>query len=451
MASRVLMVAWDAGDPDLIDRWTTDGTLPHLAALRRAGLSGSLNSSAEYLAGSPWPTFYTGQSPSRHGIYHDFQWRHETMAFTAPERHWLDASPFWRHLEGDVPVVAYDVPMNLGVEPFNGVEVSGWAAHDKLVPPATYPTPLLGEIERQFGAWHIGPEQYGPAPVAELLALRDQLVEGVGRSADLALWLMQRPWKLAIVAFGALHRGGHRLFDRSSIVGPVTGADGDRFDRGLRDLYVACDAALGRLIAAAPDATVIAFSVHGMMANTSRVDLLDDMLARVLAGGADGRVSHGPLRRMGERIPLEWRRALTARVAPVHDERQRAIGVGRSEQPAHGPSFRDTEERRAPRPNGVQDRPDVAHPLLEAGKRPIACPIGEARAPLIEEDEAGEGRQAREEPCVRGLVPVQLDVRDPARHVDEIRRTGPHHLIRDMGFATFREPRLRPSHFAPSG
>jgi len=45
---------------------------------------------------------------------------------------------------------------------------------------------------------------------------------------------------------------------------------------------------------AAPDATVIAFSVHGMMANTSRVDLLDDMLARVLAGGADGKVRHGP-------------------------------------------------------------------------------------------------------------------------------------------------------------
>ena len=84
---------------------------------------------------------------------------------------------------------------------------------------------------------------------------------------------------------------------------------------------MACDAALGRLIAAAPDATVIAFSVHGMMANTSRVDFLDDMLARVLAGGADGRVSHGPLRRLGERIPLEWRRALTARVPRAFRDR----------------------------------------------------------------------------------------------------------------------------------
>jgi len=35
------------------------------------------------------------------------------------------------------------------------------------------------------------------------------------------------------------------LFDRSSIAGPVTEAEGDRFDRALRDLYIACDEAVG--------------------------------------------------------------------------------------------------------------------------------------------------------------------------------------------------------------
>jgi predicted AlkP superfamily phosphohydrolase/phosphomutase len=311
---RLLMIALDAADPVLIERWTSDGTLPHLAALRRAGVSGRLSTSARYLAGSPWPTFYTSQPPSRHGLYHDFQWRHETMAFAAPGRDWVSASPFWRHLGADVPVIAYDVPMSLGVEPFNGIEISGWAAHDKLAPPASHPAELIAEIKRKFGEWHIGPEQYGPPPVTELVELRDQLREGIRHSADLALWLLERPWNLAIVAFGALHRGGHRLFDRSSIRGPVTETQGDSFDRGLRDLYVACDAALGRLVAAAPDAAVIAFSVHGMMANTSRADLLDEMLARVLAGKTDARVRQGALRRLGERIPVEWRRAVTSRI-----------------------------------------------------------------------------------------------------------------------------------------
>jgi len=313
-ARRVLMIGLDAADPELIERWTGDGTLPHLAALRRAGRSGRLASSAEYLAGSPWPTFYTGQPPSRHGIYHDYQWRQEQMGFAAPTRDWVAASPFWRHLAADVPVIAYDVPMSLGVEPLNGVELSGWAAHDKLAPPASYPADLLPTVRRQFGEWHIGPEQYGPPPVAELLELHRQLRHGIEHSADLALWLLQRPWRLAIVAIGALHRGGHRLFDRSSIAGAVTEAEGDRFDGALRDLYVACDNAVGRLVAAAPDASVIAFSTHGMMANTSRVDLLDEMLARVLEGRRDVRPQRGLLRRFGEAVPVRWRRAAALHV-----------------------------------------------------------------------------------------------------------------------------------------
>ncbi len=313
-ARRVLLIGLDAADPELIERWTSDGTLPHLAALRRAGRSGRLASSAEYLAGSPWPTFYTGQPPSRHGIYHDYQWRQEQMGFAAPTRDWVSASPFWRHLPGEVPVIAYDVPMSLGVQPFNGIELSGWAAHDKLAPPASYPADLLPAIQRQFGEWHIGPEQYGPPPVGELLELHHRLRQGVRHSADLVLWLLERPWRLAIAAFGALHRGGHRLFDRSSIAGAVTEAEGDRFDRALRDLYVACDEAVGRMVAAAPEAAVIAFSTHGMMANTSRVDLLDEMLARVLEGRPDVHPKRGLLRRFGEAVPVRWRRAAALHV-----------------------------------------------------------------------------------------------------------------------------------------
>jgi predicted AlkP superfamily phosphohydrolase/phosphomutase len=310
------MIGLDAADPVLIERWIADKSLPNLARLRCSGAYGRLASSARYLAGSPWPTFYTGQPPSHHGLYHDFQWRQESMSYARPSPQGLSATPFWRKLPADLRVVAYDVPMILGCADARGVEISGWASHDSLAPPASHPGDLLAEVRRRFGEWPTSPESYGPESLDELLRLRQQLLDNVEHSCELALWLLQRPFDLGIVAFSALHRGGHRLWDRSSIVGPVPEAKGKLFDGSLRELYIACDRAIGRLLAAVPDeTTVMVFALHGMMANSTRVDLLDGMLARVLGDGNAG-ATPGPglARRLGEALPLGLRRRLTRAV-----------------------------------------------------------------------------------------------------------------------------------------
>ena len=147
---KLLLIGLDAAEASLIERWTDDGTLPTLRALRAGGTWGRLSSSARYLTGSPWPTFYTGRPPSDHGIYHDFQWRQEQMAFAAPGTGWLPVQPFWRAIDGDIQAVVHDVPMTPGIDPFPGVEVTGWGSHDKLVPPQSYPPGLLDEIHQRF-------------------------------------------------------------------------------------------------------------------------------------------------------------------------------------------------------------------------------------------------------------------------------------------------------------
>ena len=308
------MIGMDAADPRLVDRWIADGSLANLAELKRTGSHGRLETSARYLAGSPWPTFYTGRPPSHHGIYADFQWRHETMAYARPRADWLEARPFWRSLGADRPVFVYDVPMILTCEPFPGTEISGWASHDKLGPTASHPPELLDEVRREFGEWSVSPEPYGPSRIGELLALRQELLENTTRSCRLIRRMLDRPWELAIVVFGALHRGGHRLWDRSSVRGPVSTAEGALFDGALHDLYVECDRAIGELAASVPDALVIVFSLHGMGPNTSRVDLFDGMLHAILHPGESTPRSPGLVRRLGELLPLDARRFLTARV-----------------------------------------------------------------------------------------------------------------------------------------
>jgi predicted AlkP superfamily phosphohydrolase/phosphomutase len=308
---RLLLIGLDAADASLIERWTDDGTLPALARLRRAGTWGRLSTSAKYLTGSPWPTFYTGRPPSDHGLYHDFQWRQEEMAFASPAADWLPLRPFWRAINGDLVTIAHDVPMTPGTEPFRGIEVTGWGSHDKLVPPESYPPELLGEIHQRYGESPIRTDEFGRASLRHLRELHQELIDLTRRSSELASWLLERPWNLGLAVFGALHRGGHRFWDRTSIEGNLPPELGTWYDGALRELYRAADDAVGRLVAAAPGATVYVFALHGMMVNTARVDFLDEMLARVLHGPGAAAPRRGLLRRFGEAMPLPVRRALT--------------------------------------------------------------------------------------------------------------------------------------------
>ena len=315
--NKLLMIGLDAADPVLVEQWLAQGFLPNLAALQARGTEMRLETSARQLGGSPWPTFSSGQYPTNHGLYADFQWRPDRMEFAPPASDRLDLGAFWREFPDDVPVVAYDVPFIKATQPLTGVEIAGWATHEKLLPPNSYPSELLAEVRARYGAWPVSYEAYGPAPVQQLLALRQEMIENTRRSAELALWLLERPWRFAVVCFSALHRGGHRLFGRSSIKGQVSEQEGQAFDRALRELYVEADLAVGRLVAAHPDADLMVFSLHGMTANIARLDLLDEMLARVLAGGERAQRPKSLVRRVGEALPYPLRRAITQRIPRV--------------------------------------------------------------------------------------------------------------------------------------
>ena len=313
MRNPVLMIALDAAEPSLVERWMADGSLPNLQRLRARGAYGRLRSTADWLAGSPWPTFYTGTPPAEHGVYDFLQWRADRMALARPEPDWLPLRPFWRDVsDAGCRVIAIDLPMTFPPEPIDGVEISGWATHDLLAPPAAYPPAILDWVRRELGPPSMSPEVYGPQRPRALLQLRDELSRATTGVADLAEVLMRRePWDLCMVGFGAPHRGGHKLWDLSGIEGDATPAEEAELSGALRQVYVACDRAVGKLLdAAGSGTTVLVFSLHGMGLNSSRADLLPAMLDRILAPGGDR--SEQPertslVRRLLELFPREWR------------------------------------------------------------------------------------------------------------------------------------------------
>jgi len=316
----LVAVGWDAAEPSLIEAWMEDGTLPNLRRLRDEGGYRRLMSSADLLVGSPWPTFYTGTPPEVHGTYHFLQWRAESMSNVRPEPDWLPVVPFWHDLgSADRRSLIIDVPMAPPPLPFNGVEISGWSSHDRLGPPRSFPDDVLRAVVREFGDCPLGDELFGCPSMRSAFRIRDEILASTRLLADVAVaWLRRKPWDFALVAFGATHRGGHRLWDSSGIRGSVRPEDSRAIATALQEIYVACDDALGRIRDAAPPAAkVVVFSLHGMGPNTSRVELLPEMLARILHGRAalpsSARLGHA-VQSVLNRFPVEWRHAVKTRL-----------------------------------------------------------------------------------------------------------------------------------------
>ena len=305
---RVLMIGLDAAEASLVDQWIEAGSLPHLRALREGGTSARLRSSAEWLVGSPWPTFYTGTPPSEHGLFHYLIWRPDEMVSERPAPDWLPARPFWRDVAGVRRVIALDIPIAYAPEPFPGLEVAGWATHETLEPPASHPPELLGSIRQRFGAPPFDNEQAHLLSARELLAVRDQCVRTTELVGEVALDLMRtKAWDLFMLCFAATHRGGHQLWDLTNMSGTASPEQREELQDALREVYIACDREIGRLVReAGPEATVLVFSLHGMGPNASRSDLLREMLARVLSDG-EGRRSPRLAERLRKLLPLRLR------------------------------------------------------------------------------------------------------------------------------------------------
>jgi predicted AlkP superfamily phosphohydrolase/phosphomutase len=284
-AKPVLMIGLDAAESSLIEQWMEEGRLPNLAALRRQGSWARIRPSSDWMVGSLWPSFYESSSPDRFGMYHYLVWRPDLMTTSRPEPSWMPLTPFWRELPAQGRrVIALDVPLCYAPDEYGGLELSGWATHELLQAPGSSPGSLLRTVRQRFGDTPLPRETTYRLTAAQSLAVRDRCVEVAAKVGELgATLLRENPWDLALVCFTSLHRGGHLLWDRTILEGTPTAAELDAFDHALRDIYIACDREIGRLVeAAGPDASIMAFSLHGMGPNADRTCLLPEMLARVL-------------------------------------------------------------------------------------------------------------------------------------------------------------------------
>ncbi|HEY8527381.1 MAG TPA: alkaline phosphatase family protein [Acidimicrobiales bacterium] len=327
------ILQFDAASARLLSRMLAAGDLPALARLRERGVWHDLDAPATQFAAGAQHTLYSGVELADHGLFYPFQWsaseqrvRYMT-AFEAP-------APVWERLgrRGTRTLAVDPYESRPPAEAPPGTLVCGWQLHDRVVLRRwSSPDGVDHRLRRLFGPPQPVDEVFGRHTVDEMLGLRRRLLSAPGRVAEAAtLMLDEQPYDLAWLTFCAAHVAGHQFWDLSQLDPNELDPASERVLGGtLEEVYRAVDAALGRIVdALPPGADVMVVSPVGMDVNTSRADLLPEMLRAILdpesrgpAAGGDGADAGSPatpsIWRLRAALPI----GLRSRVARALPER----------------------------------------------------------------------------------------------------------------------------------
>ena len=331
----VLVLALDMGDGRLIRHWAGRGHLPCLAELLARGIWLDLESTAAILHTSAWPTFATGSSPGRHGVYYPYQPKpgYQQAQFIAPDRY--GTPTFWALADrAGRRCLVYDVPETFPDTGFGGRAIFDWGTWAHYGERLSQPPGLLTDLKSRFGDYPLGLEAkrlgLGQPDPSDL---EKRLVRSVAYKVDTAAWLLGAgDWDLAVIGFGELHPAGHYLWPAGA--DGLEQAGGAAFEP-LQNVYAAVDRAVGALLGALPDdVATLVVSGDGVRPNRCGWHLLPEVLRRLghtrgpgehaaggqpasrrsLLGRIKGMVPPGARRRIADNLPWWLRDRLDAHI-----------------------------------------------------------------------------------------------------------------------------------------
>ncbi len=284
--NRLLLIGFDAGDTELIEQWCQEGVLPHIARMRERGVWGRMQTTAEVVHVSAWPSIFTGAAPDEHGLYHAYVMHpgHQSPVRPRPEQ---SPVPFlWRLLDdAGKHCVIMDAFMTCPLQPFRGAQIVEWGTWSWFSEPTMLPDALKKEMAKQFGGYPAEDHsKVGMTPPPDPEGFYQRILAGVAKKTEAIKWLMARQdWDLFLVVFGESHSAGHYFWhyhDPEYITHPADG--GGHLQTALRDVYIALDRAVGELLAVVEDEdTVMLVSGDGMGPNYSGSHILPELLSHM--------------------------------------------------------------------------------------------------------------------------------------------------------------------------
>jgi len=307
----IAIISLEAPSVPLIEQLIGDNRMPHLAALQRKGEN--IHLASPFLDGSVYSTLYTGHHLSEHGIYSLFTWSPSEQRLRLSYELMPDETLFRRLDRAGKRVLAIDPPEHPFQEMANGVVVSGCQFRSRVhLAKWSRPRNVSGELSKLLGKTPRGEETFGQPSERHLLHLRKILMQAPGRLAGAVERLLnEKATDVLWVHMVAIHLAGHQFFDPASVdlIGQSSGGAVLLKD-SLVDVYLAADAALGRILEVLPDdADLLLFWPKGMGPETCRSDLLPEMLEQILRSGTRARQASGSdaLTRLRAIVPTSLR------------------------------------------------------------------------------------------------------------------------------------------------
>jgi predicted AlkP superfamily phosphohydrolase/phosphomutase/Flp pilus assembly protein TadD len=290
-SGRVLVLALDGVDPEIVDLLMAEGKLPSFAKLRQHGAYAPLLSEEPLLSPVVWTTIATGKTPDQHGIGH-FMARQEGTGEEIPATSRMRrVRALWNVLSDagrSVAVVGWWAT-------WPAETVKGWMVSDHLAyhflfgqgltgdargEGKTYPPELLAELEplvvrpQQLTRDDLAPfVRVSAADLARPFDLQDDLsgfrwalaAAETHRRVGLHLWRTRRPDNL-LVYIEATDSTAH-LFGHLFRAGPLAGELAEqqrRYGGAVEAMYLYADRLVGELLAVIDDeTTLVVLSDHG--------------------------------------------------------------------------------------------------------------------------------------------------------------------------------------------
>lgn len=293
-STRVFVIGFDALDKDIIEKWAAEGVLPHFKKLLDNSIYGDIDVPRGLEAGCVWPTFYFGLRPGNMGQYDGARLfdpsRYDHYSYQPSKD---STPPIWTTLSQAGKLCAViDAPYNYPVDNINGIKIVDRAGHvpaggGDFLRLRTHPPELAEEIVSMFGPDPAGgrsSDYFAMDTVEQIDEFRRIYTSRIANKTDMILhYWDKKPWDFFMSVFTEAHCAGHRCWHLHDPQHHQHNADlAKAAGNPLKDIYIALDQAVGRLIEAVKDdARIIVFLSHGMGPRHTGTRVLDRILARL--------------------------------------------------------------------------------------------------------------------------------------------------------------------------